>query len=49
MVQSTVIIEFTKCDATDSRCDDTVGLIIKDSVAELRKALASDLAQYVRR
>jgi hypothetical protein len=47
VVQSTLIIEFTKCDATDTRCDDIVGMIIKDAISELRKELARDLAQYL--
>ncbi|MGV0873495.1 hypothetical protein [Mycolicibacterium sp. XJ879] len=49
VVHSTLIIEFTKCDATDPQCNDVVGLIVKDAVAELREALARDLAQYVQR
>jgi len=48
VVQSTLLIELTQCDATDPRCDDVVGLIIDDAVAELRKALARDLTQYIR-
>lgn len=48
VVQSTLLIDFTQCDATDPRCNDVVGLIVYDAVAELRKSLARDLAQYAR-
>jgi len=47
VVQSTLLIELTQCDATDPRCDDVIGLIINDAVGGLRKALAGDLAQYI--
>jgi hypothetical protein len=47
VVQSTLLIELTQCDATDPRCSDVIGLIINDAVGELRKALAGDLAQYI--
>jgi hypothetical protein len=47
VVQSSLLIELTQCDATDPRCNDVIGLIIDDAVGELRKALATDLAQYL--
>lgn len=46
VVQSTLLIELMRCDATDPQCSDMIGLIIRDAVAELRKALAAELQRY---
>jgi hypothetical protein len=48
VVQSTLLIELTRCNGSDPQCDDVIGLIVKDAVGELRRALARDLAQYLR-
>src|SRR5689334_22760644 len=46
MFQGTLTIEFTRCDATDPRCDDIVGAIINDAIADLRKWLRDELESY---
>jgi hypothetical protein len=46
VVQSFLTVEFTRCDATDPPCNDVIGAIIKAAVAELRRALRTELEPY---
>jgi hypothetical protein len=45
-VQSFLTVEFTRCDATDPRCNDVIGAIINDAIDELRKWLLTELESY---
>ncbi|CAJ1496482.1 hypothetical protein MU0083_001430 [[Mycobacterium] kokjensenii] len=46
--QGTLTIEFTRCDATDPRCNDIVGAIINDAIRDLRKWLRAELESRCR-